>query len=155
MRVQLVAVGTKMPSWVQEGYNEYYKRLPKELAPKLLELELGYRPKQGSVDAARKTEAAAILAAIPADHWVVALDVLGKPWTTPQLAENLTNWRMNGADVTFIVGGPDGLTDTCLARANAKWSLSNLTLPHPLVRIVFIEQLYRAWTILQNHPYHK
>ncbi len=155
MRVQLLAVGGKMPSWVQEGYAEYAKRLPKDLTPKLVEIELGYRPKQGGIETAKKAEAQAILAAIPSDHFVVALEVLGKAWSTPELSENLEDWRMRGLDVTFIVGGPDGLADACVQRANALWSLSPLTLPHPLVRIVFIEQLYRAWTILQNHPYHK
>jgi 23S rRNA (pseudouridine1915-N3)-methyltransferase len=83
------------------------------------------------------------------------LEVRGKNWSTEELSHQLAEWRMDGHNVSFVIGGPDGLSQTCLDQADAKWSLSNLTLPHPLVRIVFVEQLYRAWTILQNHPYHK
>lgn len=155
MRVQLIAVGTKMPAWVQAGYGEYAKRLPKELSPKLIELNIGHRPKNGGSAAAIKSEGESILAAIPKTDFVVALDVLGKPWSTDKLSSQLADWQMSGHNLSFIVGGPDGLSQACLDRANTKWSLSNLTLPHPLVRIVFIEQLYRAWTVLQNHPYHK
>jgi len=86
---------------------------------------------------------------------VVALAVEGKPWTTPQLASELENWRMQGGDVALLIGGPDGMTDEIMRLAKQRWSLSNLTLPHPLVRVLLAEQLYRAWTILQGHPYHK
>lgn len=155
MRVQLVAVGTKMPAWVQTAFGEYAKRLPKELAPKLVELELGSKLKPGNTDAAKKIEAEAILAAIPAEHFVVMLDVGGKAWSTQELSAQLANWQMSGRDFSFVIGGPDGLDDKVRLRANVIWSLSNLTLPHPLVRIVFVEQLYRAFSILMNHPYHK
>jgi 23S rRNA (pseudouridine1915-N3)-methyltransferase len=155
MRVQLVAVGTKMPAWVQTAFGEYTKRLPKELAPKLVELELGSKLKPGNIDAAKKVEAEAILANIPAEHFVVMLDVGGKAWSTQDLSAQLANWQMSGRDFSFVIGGPDGLDDKVRLRANAIWSLSNLTLPHPLVRIVFVEQLYRAFSILMNHPYHK
>ena len=87
--------------------------------------------------------------------FVVALDVLGRPMSTEQLAVKLADWQMNGRDICLLIGGPDGLSDQCLARANMRWSLSELTLPHPLVRIVLMEQLYRAWTINANHPYHR
>jgi rRNA large subunit m3Psi methyltransferase RlmH len=155
MKVQLIAVGTRMPSWVQAGYDEYAKRLPKELAPQLLEIPLGNRAKNGSTQDAMRQEGEAILQAIPASSTMVALDVQGKAWSTEQLAEQLARWRMDGRNLAFVIGGPDGFSSQCIARADARWSLSNLTLPHPLVRIVLIEQLYRAWTILQNHPYHK
>ncbi|WP_236983079.1 23S rRNA (pseudouridine(1915)-N(3))-methyltransferase RlmH [Marinagarivorans cellulosilyticus] len=155
MKVQLIAVGTKMPDWVQKGYSEYGKRLPKELSPTLIELNPGHRAKNASIQAAIASEGQAILQAIPATDWVVALDVQGKPWSTEALAGHLENWRMDGRNISFVIGGPDGLADDILERANAKWSLSNLTLPHPLVRVVFIEQLYRAWTVLNGHPYHK
>jgi 23S rRNA (pseudouridine1915-N3)-methyltransferase len=155
VRVQLIAVGTKMPAWVLAGYQEYAKRLPKLWLPKLVEIELGHRGKSSSLDAARRAEADAILALVPAQHQLVALEVLGKPWSTPDVANHLAQWQMGGSDVSFVIGGPDGLDPKILERANSLWSLSNLTLPHPLVRIVFIEQLYRAWTLLQNHPYHK
>ena len=96
-----------------------------------------------------------LLKAIKPQEWVVALDVKGKPWSTEQLSDQLANWRMDGKDICLLIGGPDGMSDEVMARANQRWSLSNLTLPHPLVRIVMAEQVYRAWTILQNHPYHK
>lgn len=155
MKTQLVAVGTKMPGWVQTGYGEYVKRLPRDLAPQLVELAIGHRGKSGSSVDAIKAEGDAINQALAPGHRKIMLDVKGKPWSTEQLADQLAAWRMEGANLSFVIGGPDGLSAECLAQADAKWSLSNLTLPHPLVRIVFIEQLYRAWTILQNHPYHK
>ncbi len=159
MKVQLVAVGSKMPAWVQAGYSEYAKRLPKDLSPKLTELAIGHRPKAGAksgpVIQAMKSEGEAILGAIPKQTKKIMLDLSGKSWSTAQLAGNLADWRMNGDDIAFVIGGPDGISPECLAQADGKWCLSNLTLPHPLVRIVFIEQLYRAWTVLQNHPYHK
>ncbi len=154
MKIQLVAVGTKMPDWVQKGFHEYLKRLPKEVAPKLIELSPGHRAKNASVQLAMESEAEAILQAVGQDR-VIALDVLGKPWSTEDLAGHLTDWRMDGRNISIVIGGPDGLAPQVLARADAKWSMSNLTLPHPLVRVVFIEQLYRAWTLLNGHPYHK
>lgn len=144
-----------MPAWVQEGYKEFYKRLPTDLAPKLVELPLAARHKNADLNKVKEQEGQAILGAIPASYKKVMLDVQGKAWSTEQLAQQLEHWRMEGSDISFVIGGPDGLSGPCLAAADQKWSLSNLTLPHPLVRIVFIEQLYRAWTITQNHPYHK
>lgn len=155
MKVQLIAVGTRMPAWVQAGYDEYAKRLPKELAPNLVEIPLGNRAKNASSHEAMRQEGDQILQAVPSTSTMVALDVQGKAWNTEQLAEQLARWRMEGSNLAFVIGGPDGFSPHCLSRANARWSLSNLTLPHPLVRILLIEQLYRAWTILQNHPYHK
>lgn len=155
MKVQLIAVGTKMPDWIQKGYGEYFKRLPKELAPKLVELTPGHRGKNASVSTAIESEGKEILSVIGVNDFVIALDVLGKAWDTHKLADNLASWRMDGRNISFIIGGPDGLSRSVLDRANAKWSMSNLTLPHPLVRVVFIEQVYRAWSILNNHPYHK
>mgnify|MGYP001426178929 FL=1 len=155
MKVQMIAVGTRMPAWVQAGYDEYAKRLPKELTPTLVEIPLGNRGKNGAVQDAMKQEGEAILQHISSATTMVALDVQGKSWSTEQLAEQLSRWRMDGRNLAFVIGGPDGFSQQCLARADVRWSLSNLTLPHPVVRIVLIEQLYRAWTILQNHPYHK
>jgi 23S rRNA (pseudouridine1915-N3)-methyltransferase len=155
MRIQLLAVGGKMPAWVQQGYQEYVKRLPRELHPKLVELSLGGRGKKSSSRDAVEQEGQQMLAAIPPSHHVVALDVKGEAWSTEALASHMENWRMSGRDLSLLIGGPDGLAADCLTRAQQKWSLSALTLPHPLVRVVLIEQIYRAWTILQNHPYHK
>lgn len=147
-----------MPGWVQEGYAEYAKRLPRELALELVELPLGNRGQKNSpalVEKARRREGEAMLAALaPRDH-VVALDVQGVAWSTGQLARQLAAWQMQGDSVSLLIGGPDGLDPPCLARARQRWSLSPLTLPHPLVRVLLAEQLYRAWTLLAGHPYHK
>jgi 23S rRNA (pseudouridine1915-N3)-methyltransferase len=155
MRTRIIAVGTKMPAWVETGYQEYAKRLPRDFSVEVVELALGARGKNASVEKAIAKEGEQMLAAIPAGDKVIALDVKGKPWSTETLADNLSQWRMDGGNYSLLIGGPDGLAKSCLDRADAKWSLSPLTLPHPLVRIVVIEQLYRAWTILNNHPYHK
>ncbi|MFC3680383.1 23S rRNA (pseudouridine(1915)-N(3))-methyltransferase RlmH [Bacterioplanoides pacificum] len=155
MKLRLLAVGTKMPAWVEQGYQEYAKRLPHDCSLELVELNPGHRGKNTSKEKAMQQEAEALKKAIrPQDH-VVALDVKGKPWSTEQLAGNLADWRMQGGDVALLIGGPDGMTADVLALAKQRWSLSNLTLPHPLVRVLMAEQLYRAWSILQGHPYHK
>ncbi len=155
MKLNLLAVGTKMPAWVTDGYQEYAKRLPRDCSLHLHEIAPAKRGKSGSVGQWMREEGERILAAVPNDHHVVALDVKGKTWSTEQLSQQLQNWQQDGRDVSLIVGGPDGLSADCLKRANQSWSLSALTFPHPLVRIVMAEQLYRAWTILQNHPYHR
>lgn len=155
MRTRIIAVGTKMPAWVETGYKDYAKRLPRDFSVEVLELPLGPRGKNASIEKAIAKESEAMLAAIPDGDKVIALDVKGKPWSTEQLADKLAGWRMDGNNYSLLIGGPDGLSQQCLQRADVRWSLSALTLPHPLVRIVLIEQLYRAWTILNNHPYHK
>lgn len=155
MKLTLLAVGTKMPAWVTDGYQEYAKRLPKECQLILKEITPAKRGKSGHSQHWMEEEGERILAAIPTNHHVVALDVKGKPWSTEQLSQQVESWLSDGRDVSLLVGGPDGLDPRCLQRANQKWSLSALTLPHPLVRIVMAEQLYRAWTVLQNHPYHR
>ena len=96
-----------------------------------------------------------MLARIGSGHWVIALDVKGRSWSTPKLAQQLAAWQMDGRDVDLLVGGPDGLGEACRKRADQSWSLSALTLPHPLVRVLLVEQLYRAWSINQGHPYHR
>ncbi|WP_024461012.1 23S rRNA (pseudouridine(1915)-N(3))-methyltransferase RlmH [Marinimicrobium sp. LS-A18] len=155
MRIRLIAVGTKMPDWVEQGYGEYAKRLPRDCTVELVELPLGPRGKSSSTAVAMEREGQAMMAAIGKGDRVIALDVKGKAWSTEQLARNLDEWRMSGANYSLLIGGPDGLAPECLALADVKWSLSALTLPHPLVRILVIEQLYRAYSILHNHPYHK
>ena len=155
MKLRMLAVGTKMPAWIEQGYQEYAKRLPHDCALELVELAPGHRAKNTSKEKAMQQEAEALRKAIRPQDYVVALDVKGKPWSTEQLADNLSNWRMQGGDVALLIGGPDGMTADILALAQQRWSLSNLTLPHPLVRVLMAEQLYRAWSILQGHPYHK
>lgn len=155
MKVKVIAVGTKMPKWVIEGSSEFTKRLPRDFKVEFIEIPLGNRAKGADVKKAIQSESKAILDAISDRDWVVALEVKGRSWTTEQLAEQVTDWRMRGGDVALLVGGPDGLSPDCRTRANQQWSLSALTLPHPLVRILLAEQLYRAYSITQNHPYHR
>ncbi|TNF36069.1 MAG: 23S rRNA (pseudouridine(1915)-N(3))-methyltransferase RlmH [Gammaproteobacteria bacterium] len=155
MKIRVLAVGTRMPAWVTEGCHEYTKRLPPELALEWHEIPLGKRARNQPVAKAIAEESERMLKAIGRDDQVVALDVQGKALSTQALAGKLSDWQQAGRPLTLLVGGPDGLSDDCRARADLHWSLSALTLPHPLVRIVLAEQLYRAWTILSGHPYHK
>jgi 23S rRNA (pseudouridine1915-N3)-methyltransferase len=155
MKVRLLAVGGKMPEWVTQGFNEYVKRLPSEMAFELVELPLGHRGKSSDPARAIRQEGDAMLASIPKGDRVIALEVSGKNWSTEQLAEQMESWQMDGCNVSLLVGGPDGLDRRCVQLADQKWSLSGLTMPHPLVRILLAEQVYRAWTITKGHPYHK
>ena len=154
MKLKLLAVGTRMPSWVETGFEEYRKRMPAELKLDLIEIPLSSKGK-GSSNQSKETQGQAILKIVNKQDRVIALDVLGKSMSTETLATQLANWQMNGQDICLLIGGPDGLSTDCLERSNMKWSLSDLTLPHPLVRILLMEQLYRAWTINKNHPYHR
>ena len=144
-----------MPGWVTEGFNEYVKRMPPEIKIELIELSLGHRGKNQPPAKAIAGEGQSMMKAIADQDGVVALDVKGKPWSTEKLAQQLRNWQQSGRNYNLLIGGPDGLAPECLARADQSWSLSALTLPHPLVRIVLMEQLYRAWSINAGHPYHK
>ncbi len=155
MRISVVAVGTRMPAWVTLGVDEYSKRMPRELKPVWREIPLARRAKDTAGGQACASEGAKILKAIPSAERVIALDVGGKRISTAQLAEQLAVWQMSGDNYSVVIGGPDGLSPSCLARADQCWSLSELTLPHPLVRVLLAEQLYRAWTITVQHPYHR
>lgn len=155
MRASLIAVGEKMPAWVSEGYNEYAKRLSHELPLQLVEIASRLRGRTNDTARVIADEGALMLAAIPKGANVIALDGRGKALSSEQLAEQLARWRMNGRDLAFLVGGPEGLAPAALERANQSWSLGPATLPHPLVRILLAEQLYRAVSLLGNHPYHR
>jgi 23S rRNA (pseudouridine1915-N3)-methyltransferase len=155
MRLKIMAVGTRMPNWVSEACDDYSRRLPRELRIDWHEIPLGKRGRGQAVARAVAAESVAMLAVITAAERVVALEVKGRAWSTPDLARQLTHWQMDGRDVTLLVGGPDGLGEACVERVDSRWSLSPLTLPHPLVRVLLAEQLYRAWTINQGHPYHR
>jgi 23S rRNA (pseudouridine1915-N3)-methyltransferase len=155
MLIRLIAVGNKMPGWVTTGFQEYVKRLPSGYALKLMEITPEKRMKQGDIPRIMEKEGEKILSLLKPGNLVVALDVQGQSWSTPELAVSLKHWHDENRDVDLLVGGPDGLSSACLKEAHQKWSLSPLTLPHPLVRIMVAEQLYRAWSILHNHPYHR
>lgn len=155
MEIQFIAVGERMPTWVQAGYDDYAKRLPREVRLTLREVSLAKRAKTGHAAQWREQEGERMLAATaPSDH-IVALDLGGQLWNTDQLAGALGRWMAAGSRISLLCGGPDGLSAQCLARAREAWCLSPLTFPHPLVRVIVAEQLYRAWSILQNHPYHR
>ncbi len=155
MLLRLIAIGNKMPAWINEGFQEYAKRLPLGYKLKLIEIPAEKRSKQVDIKRLTESEGEKILSLIKPGNLVISLDVLGKSWSTPQLAEGLQKWHDASLDVDLLVGGPDGLSANCLQKSQLKWSLSPLTLPHPLVRVVIAEQLYRAWSIIQKHPYHR
>ncbi|MET0281259.1 MAG: 23S rRNA (pseudouridine(1915)-N(3))-methyltransferase RlmH [Steroidobacteraceae bacterium] len=154
MRVTLIAVGQRMPGWVTEGFTEYSRRLRPRLPLELIEIPAA---KRGSGDLARAMgeEGRRLLAALRAQDHVVALDERGKSRSSVELSQWLAARQQAGSDLAFLVGGADGYAPEVLARANERWSLSTLTLPHALVRVVFAEQLYRAVTLLDGHPYHR
>lgn len=144
-----------MPRWVEEGYQEYAKRMPAELPVDLVDIPLSTRGKNADIARLIKREGEQMLAAVQPGERLVTLEVTGKPWSTEELAEQMQRWRLEARNVNLMVGGPEGLAAEVAARSEQRWSLSALTLPHPLVRILLAEQLYRAWTIINHHPYHK
>jgi 23S rRNA (pseudouridine1915-N3)-methyltransferase len=161
MKIRLLCVGTRVPSWVTEGFEDYAKRLPKD---NQLLLEEVPRPRDGADRARRRdAEGERLLGRLKAPEQgrrkgseiVIALDEAGATWCTTDLAAHMRQWRAGGGDVVLLVGGPDGLAPACRARADAIWSLSPLTLPHALVRVLVAEQIYRAWTLIAGHPYHR
>ena len=153
MHIHLIAVGTRVPGWVEAGFNEYAKRLPHHLPLQLIEVPPGHRGKKG--DGARETEGKRLVTAIPKGAHIVALDQRGKAWSTIDLANQLEQWMREAIPVALLVGGPDGLASSIGSRAHETWPLSNLPFPHSLVRVIVAEQLYRAWSLLTNHPYHR
>jgi len=155
MQIYLIAIGQRLDSWVSEGYQEFAKRLPPECRLNLIEVPANKRTKNTDIQRAIRDEGERLLAALPANVRVYALDATGQQWSTEQLSGHLEQWLGDGRDVAIMIGGPDGLSEQCKARADTSLSLSKLTFPHPLVRIIIAEQLYRAWSILKKHPYHR
>jgi 23S rRNA (pseudouridine1915-N3)-methyltransferase len=155
LKVTLVAVGQKMPDWIEAGYNEYIRRLPAHLKPTLKELKAD--PRSGATDAraGMAAEGERILAAVPTASHLICLDERGKSISSLGFAKALGQWQAEGQNPTWVIGGADGLAPEVKAAAQSLWSLSALTLPHGMVRVLLAEQLYRAWTILENHPYHR
>jgi len=155
LKARLVAVGERAPGWVTEGFGEYRKRLSHWLPLELVEIAPGVRGKGRDTARAIHDEGQRVLAALPRGELVVALDGRGRQWSSEELARRLEHWRGQGRDLAFVVGGPEGHADEVLARADERWSLGPLTLPHMLVRLLVAEQLYRAAAMLANHPYHR
>lgn len=155
MKIFLHAVGNRMPGWVEDGYSEYARRLSGDCKLQLKEIPAAKRTGNTSARRIIEDEGQRLIESLPKNVHVVALDLKGKPWSTEQLASQLERWMQSGRDISLLVGGPDGLSAACTDRADQRWSLSPLTFPHPLVRVILAEQLYRAWSLTRNHPYHR
>ena len=155
MHIRLVAVGDRQPSWVDAAFKEYAGRLPRQWKFRLNVIATAQRSKNTLPTGARQAEGEKVIASIRPGEFVVLLDERGKALSSRDLGEHLTDWQSAGRDLCFLIGGPDGVSDECAARADFRWSLSRMTLPHGLARVMFSEQLYRAWTLTQGHPYHR
>lgn len=155
MKITFIAVGKNMPHWVTEGCREYIDRMPSDYAVQLIEINAEKRMKNANLDKIASLEEGKISAAIPKGCYVIPLDRIGKTLDTKTLAKRLQTWHDSQQEICFIIGGPEGLSERFLKDADEVWSLSAMTLPHPLVRIVLAEQIYRAWSITINHPYHR
>lgn len=155
MHIRLLAVGDRQPSWVDDAFGIYSERFPREWKFRLDTLATVRRGKNDKSCQAMVAEGEQILARLNATEQVVLLDERGKQLTSKLLATRLTDWQSDSRDLCFIIGGPDGVSDVCRQRANFTWSLSQLTLPHGMARVLFAEQLYRAWSLQAGHPYHR
>ena len=155
MRVKVIAVGTRLPGWQQQGFREYARRLPRECAVELTQIPAATRGKSTPTRQAIRKESERMLAAVASNDYVIALDQPGTQYGTEELAGLLQMWLAQGRDLAMLIGGADGLSHACRTRAELRWSLSDLTLPHGLVRVLVAEQVYRAWSILRRHPYHR
>jgi 23S rRNA (pseudouridine1915-N3)-methyltransferase len=155
MRLSVIAASSRQPRWVGEGFDEYAKRMRGSCTLELVEVALGRRGAGASLTRALAAEGERMLAKLPRNAVAVALDERGEQWSTADLAGRLRTWLTLGRPVAFLVGGPDGLDPACRRRADEQWGVSPLTLPHGLVRIVVAEALYRAWSMLEGHPYHR
>ena len=153
MKIKIISMGNKMPRWVIDPCEDYLKRLPADFSVELIELPLLKRQSKQQLAAILQKEAQSMLKQINPSDRVIALDVEGKTYSTETFADTLAKWQ--DQTLVFLIGGPEGLHPDCLTRADHKISLSAMTLPHPIARLVFIEQIYRAWSILANHPYHR
>ncbi|MFM9913322.1 MAG: 23S rRNA (pseudouridine(1915)-N(3))-methyltransferase RlmH [Methylophilaceae bacterium] len=154
MKLRIIAVGHKMPTWITQGCDEYIKRMPREATIQLIELKPDKRAAGKAGEQVREAEATRILEAVSKDY-LVALDEHGQEVTTLKLAEKFKSWLTLGRDVSLVIGGADGLHESVKKKADWLWSLSPLTLPHGMVRVILTEQLYRAWSVMNNHPYHR
>ncbi len=155
MHIRLIAVGDRQPSWVDDAFGSYTQRLPKQWKFRLDTIATAQRPKNKNPSVAVEAEGQKILELLKAAEQVVVLDERGTEMSSSGLAENLSSWQTSGRNLSFVIGGPDGVSKALSARADFRWALSQLTLPHGLARVLFIEQLYRAWTLSTAHPYHR
>lgn len=155
MHIRLIVVGSKQQQWVIDAFQGYAKRLPRHWNFSLFEIQALKRNKNESVTSVIKKEGAKILSEVRDNEQLIILDETGIEFTTQALSEKLDNLSTIRNRFCFVIGGPDGLSDDCKKRADMSWSLTKLTLPHGLVRVVFIEQIYRLWSLMSQHPYHR
>ncbi len=155
MHIRLIAVGDRQPSWVDTAFENYLKRLPQQWRFRLVCIATAPRSKKSDTQSAVRAEGKKILAKVKEAERVVVLDERGEEFSSRELAAKLDEWQGDGRDLAFVIGGPDGVSRECMARADLRWSLSRLTLAHGLARVTFIEQLYRAWCLVSGHPYHR
>ena len=155
MHIRLLAIGDRQPGWVDDGFDGYRARLPREWRFESVTIPTARRARNAPADKARDAESDALLAKLHAAEQLVLLDERGRSLSSVELAKQLSNWQSDGRDIAFAIGGPDGVSDACRERAGFTLSLSRLTLPHGLARIVLAEQLYRAASLLAGHPYHR
>jgi 23S rRNA (pseudouridine1915-N3)-methyltransferase len=155
VHIRLIAVGDRQPTWVDNAFRKYFGRYPPEWRFRLDSIATARRAKNDKSKNAMVAEGEQILAKINSDEQLVLLDERGKQLTSPALATRLAEWQADGRDLCFVIGGPDGVSAACRERADFIWSLSDLTLPHGLARVVFAEQMYRAWSLQVGHPYHR
>ncbi|MCP4876937.1 MAG: 23S rRNA (pseudouridine(1915)-N(3))-methyltransferase RlmH [Gammaproteobacteria bacterium] len=155
MQIQLINVAQKLPAWAETACGDYLKRMPREIAPKLVTIPLPSRKSRESSAHQQQRESTLILDKLAPGSWNLALDERGEQWSSIDWSENLQRWMFDCPRVNLIIGGPDGLSEQCLKACQQRVSLGRMTMPHALVRVVILEQMYRAWTILQGHPYHR
>jgi len=155
VNINVIAIGNKMPAWVEDASQDFAKRLPAEIKVNSILLPLIKRGKNPDIARIVRDESRKLLTAVPKGSVLVVLDVLGKSITTMKFSSLLDSWLQQGQDISIVIGGPDGVSDELLSEASIKLSLSELTFPHTLVRVVLLEQIYRAWSILKKHPYHR
>ncbi len=155
MHIRLIAVGGRQPSWVDDAFEDYAQRLPRQWKFRLDAVATAQRSKNNDPSVAVETEAIKVLEILKAAEQVIVLDERGTEMSSIGLAEKLSSWQTSGRDLSFVIGGPDGVSKAITARADFRWALSKLTLPHGLARVLFVEQLYRAWTVSTAHPYHR
>lgn len=155
MKIKIIAIGQKMPSWVYEACDEYHRRFPRHFIVEIIEIPASKRSEKSDLNKIKIQEGEQLLnACSPQDH-IIALDLAGKNWSSEQVAAQIERWQHDGRDIALLIGGPEGLSDECKRRAAQSWCLSPLTLPHPLVRVLLMECLYRAWSINNHLPYHR
>lgn len=155
LKITVITLGNKMPDWVTQGSNDYAKRFNDGIQLKIIEIPLIRRSKSSDLARIMEKESALIKDALPNGARIIALEIEGKSFGSEELAQKITQLQQTASHLCFLIGGPEGLSQETLKLCNERWSLSKLTLPHPLVRIILLETLYRAWTIINNHPYHK